>query len=65
MCLAGRSYCGSAEARERTALCEVVRFEAGLLAMSRWKGEVVELVERSWPQTMKTIDTKEVAELEV
>lgn len=49
MCLAGRSYCESAEARERTALCEVVRFEAGLLAMRRWKGAVVELVERSWP----------------
>jgi len=55
MCLAGQSYCESAEARERTALCEAVRFslfihfQAGLLTenlyiKSRWKGVVVERV---------------------
>lgn len=52
MGLAGRSYCESAEARERTALCEEVRSEGGLLTVSRWKGVVVELVESNWPQTM-------------
>jgi hypothetical protein len=55
----------SAEARERTALSEAVRFEAGLPTVSRWKGAVAELVERNWPQITKTIDTKEAAELEV
>ena len=65
MCLAGWSYCVSAEAPERIALSEAARFEAGLPTVSRWKGAVVELVERNWPKSTKTIDTKELAELEV
>jgi len=33
--------------------------------VSRWKVAVVELVERHWTQNMKTVDTKEVAEVEL
>ena len=75
MCLAGQSYCESAEARERTGLCEVVRFEAGFInttttttttTVGRRQGVVVELVESNWTQPMHymTIDTKEVAQTE-
>ena len=75
MCLAGQSYCESAEARERTVLREAGRFDYYLYVMlpfviitttvSRWKVAVVELVERHWTQNMKTVDTKEVAEVEL
>jgi hypothetical protein len=36
-----------------------------IATVSRWKGAVVELVERNWIQNMKTVDTKEVAEVEL
>ena len=75
MCLAGQSYCESAEAQERTVLREAGRFDYYLYVMlpfviitttvSRWKVAVVELVERHWTQNMKTVDTKEVAEVEL
>jgi hypothetical protein len=69
MCLAGQSYCASAAARERTALREAGRFDylytIVIATVSRWKGAVVELVERNWIQNMKTVDTKEVAEVEL
>lgn len=42
--LATQSCCESAEAPVRTALCEAVRWEAGLLTECHWKGAVVELV---------------------